>query len=84
MEINQFAGSYTSVIWKYINAKLGGTDTQWHIIFKELGFLKFIYSARPSFDNWVDKDIEAYVFKGRMFGVAGASDWRSIFSSTGL
>lgn len=84
MEINQFAGMYNPVIWKYISAKMGGTDTQWHIIFKELGFLKFVYSARPSFDNWIDKDIEAYVFKGRMLGVAGASDWRSIFSSTGL
>lgn len=83
-EINQFAGMYNPISWKYISAKMGGTDTQWHIIFKELGFLKFIYSARPSFDNWVDKDIEAYVFKGRMFGVAGVSDWRSIFSSTGL
>lgn len=84
MEINQFAGSYAPVTWKYISAKLGGTDTQWHIIFKQLNFIKFVYSARPSFDNWVDKDIEAYVFKGRMFGVAGMSNWRGIFSSTGL
>ncbi len=84
MEINQFAGSYDPITWKYLSAKLGGTDTQWHIIFKSLMFLKFVFSARPSFDNWIDKDIEAYVFKGRELGVAGASDWRSNFSSTGL
>jgi len=82
--INQFAGKYSPVVWKYISAALGGTDTQWHLIWKDLGFLKFIYSGRPSFDNWIDKDIEAYIFKGRLLGVAGASNWRGIFSSTGL
>ena len=84
MEINQFAGAYNPIVWKYISAKLGGTDTQWHIIFKELGFLKLVYAARPSFDSWIDKDIEAYIFKGRLMAAADAVDWRSIFSSTGL
>jgi len=84
MEINQFAGMYDPIVWKYISSKLGGTDTQWHIVYKELGFLKFVYSARPSFDNWINKDIEAYIFKGRLMAIAGDSDWRGIFSSTGL
>lgn len=83
-EINQFAGKYNPVPWKYISAALGGTDTQWHIIWKDLGFLKLVYSGRPSFDNWVDKDIEAYIFKGRMLAVSGFTNWRGHFSSTGL
>lgn len=84
MEINRFAGMYRPLEWRYLAASLGGSDTAWYIIYKELGFFKFIYGARPSFDNWVDKDIEAYVFKGRMMAVAGNSDWRGGFASTGL
>lgn len=82
--INRFAGMYNPVEWRYLAASLGGSDTAWYIIYKELGFFKFIYGARPSFDNWVDKDIEAYIFKGRMMAVAGNSDWRGGFGSTGL
>ena len=84
MEINRFAGRYNPIVWKMIGAAEGGTDTQWHIIYKELGFLKLVYNRRPSFDNWIDKDIEAYIFKGSMMCAADVIDWRCIFSSTGL
>ena len=84
MEINRFAGRYNPISWRYLSAGMGGSDTAWYIIYKGNGFLKFVYNARPSFDNWIDKDIEAYVFKGRMMGAAGNSDHRCGFASTGL
>jgi len=84
MEINQFAGMYNPVMWRYLAASLGGSDTAWYIIYPELNFLKCVYNARPSFDNWVDKDIEAYVFKGRMLVAADVVNWRCGFGSTGL
>jgi hypothetical protein len=84
MEINRFAGKYNPICWKMIGAKEGGTDTQWHIIFKELGFLVLDYARRPSFDNWIDKDIEAYIFKGSLMAQADIDAWYGIFSSTGL
>lgn len=83
-EINRFAGRYNPICWKMIGAKEGGTDTQWHIIYKELKFLKFVYGWRPKFDNWIDKDKQAYIFDGYMMCASDIIDWRSIWSSTGL
>ena len=84
MEINRFAGMYDPICWRFISAKEGGSDTAWYVLFKELNFLKSIYNRRPNFDNWVDKDIEAYVFKGSMMFAVGATDWRLGFAGTGL
>ncbi len=83
-EINRFAGQYNPICWKLISAKEGGSDTQWHIIYKELNFLKLVYGHRPSFDNWIDKNIQAYNFMGWLMAEADIIDWRAIFSSTGL
>jgi len=82
-DINIFAGRYNPIEWRYLSATLNGSDTAWFIVFKELGFFKCIYAARPSFDNWVDKDIEAYIFKGRMMVACDVVDWRGAFGSTG-
>jgi len=83
-DINVFAGRYNPIEWRMLSAKEGGSDTAWYIIFKELGFLKGVYSRRPSFDNWIDKDIEAYVFKGSLMFECDVTDWRAAFASTGL
>ncbi len=83
-EVNRFRGQYNRVEWRYLGAKMGGSDTAWYIIFKELGLLKIIWSAKPSFDSWIDKDIETYNFKGRMLYDPGCSGWRALGGSTGL
>ena len=82
--INRFAGAYDSVEWVYIDAKRGGSATQWHIIFPSRQYLKIIWSARPHFTSWIDEDAETYKFKGRMIYACGASNWRFGFGSTGL
>ena len=84
MEINQFAGQYTPVCWRLLSAKEGGSDTAWYIIYKDVESMRGVYARRPSFDNWIDKDLEAYIFKGSLMFACGAVDWRGIFASTGL
>lgn len=84
MEINRFRGQYTRVEWRYLSANMGGSDTAWYIIFKELDLLKIIWSAKPHFDSWINKDIETYNFKGRMLYDVGCSGWRALGGSTGL
>ena len=84
MEHNRFAGQYTPIMWRLLSAKEGGSDTAWYVIYKEAESFRGVYGRRPSFDNWVDKDIEAYVFKGSLMFAAGAVDWRGIFGSTGV
>jgi len=83
-DINRFAGKYTPIEWRYLDAQLGGSDTAWFIIFKELGMLKVIWSARPHFTAWIDDDNEFYKFKGRMLLDCGVDNWRCGFASTGL
>lgn len=82
-DINIFAGQYNPMEFRFLSAKEGGSDTAWYVIFNELNFLKMVYSRRPSFDNWIDKDIEAYIFKGSMMVEADVTDWRAGFASTG-
>jgi hypothetical protein len=83
-DINRFAVSYEPIEWRYLMASMGGSDTAWYIIFKELNLLKIIWSAKPHFTGWVDEDNEFYKFKGRMLYDTGAVDWRCAFASTGL
>lgn len=84
MEINQFAGRYNPIQWKYLSAAAGGSDTAWYIIFPELGYLKQVWSAKPHYRSWIQEDEELYVFSGRMLCAVGATNWRCGFASTGL
>jgi len=81
---NIYAGQYTPVCWRYLDAVLGGSNTAWFIVFPELGYFKIIWGAKPSFSAWVDEDLELYKFKGRMIYDCGYINWRGAFGSTGL
>ena len=84
MAINRFSGQYNPICWRLLSAKEGGSDTAWYIIYKDAEALRGIYGRRPSFDNWIDKDIEAYVFKGSLMFASGAVTHTGLFASTGL
>ena len=84
MEINRFAGRYNPIMWKYLSAAAGGSDTAWYIIFPELGYLKQVWSAKPHYRSWIEEDEELYVFSGRMLYAVGACNWRFGFASTGV
>lgn len=85
-DINRFAGRYKPVEWRYLAAGgiFGGSNTAWMIIFQELGFLKIIWSQRPHFTSWIDEEVDAYKFKGRMLYAQGYDNWRFGFGSTGV
>lgn len=82
--INRFAGMYESKVWKYLSAKLGGSDTGWHIVYPAMDMLVCVWNAKPHFTSWIDEDNEYYKYKGRMLYAQGAVDWRFGFASTGL
>lgn len=86
--INQFAtrkGIYTykpvEDVW--LNAANGGSDSAWYIMFPWLGYFKFVWRQKPHFVSWVDYNLEAYNFKGRMRYDVGDDNWRGGFASTG-
>jgi hypothetical protein len=88
-DINRFVGrgttyNYNPVEWIYLSAALGGSDTAWFALFKQFGYLKIIWRAKPHYASWRDDNLEIYNFKGRMRLAAGADNWRGGFASTGL
>lgn len=82
-DINRFAGKYTPIEWRYLSL-FGGSSTAWFIIYKSMGFLKLIWSQKPHFTSWIDEEVDAYKFKGRMLYSCGFDNWRCGFGSTGL
>lgn len=88
-DINRFVGAktkykYNPVEWVYLNAALGGSDTAWYLIFKNMGRFKMVWRKYPSYSSWRDDNTEAYFFKGSMRVIAGCDDARGGFASTGL
>jgi hypothetical protein len=83
-DINIYSGEYSPVMWKYLSAAAGGSDTAWYIIFPELDYLLSVWSARPHYRSWIEEDEELYVFSGRMLRASGPTNWRFGFGSTGL
>ncbi len=85
-DINRFAGRYQAIEWRYLAAGgiFGGSNTAWFIIFKQLGFMKLIWSQKPHFTSWIDEENDSYKFKGRMLYSCGYDNWRMGFASTGL
>ena len=85
-DINRFAGKYQAIEWRYLSAGgiFGGSDTAWFIIFKQLGFMKLIWSQKPHFTSWIDEETDSYKFKGRMLYACGYDNWRMGFASTGV
>lgn len=89
-DINRFAAgkswawNYKPVEWIYLGSAMGGSNTAWYIVFKNLGYFKFVWRQRPHFVSWVDEELEFYKFKGRMRAACGCDNWRGAFGSTGL
>lgn len=89
-DINRFAKgkawswNYKPVEWIYLSAAMGGSNTAWYIVFKSLGYFKFVWRQKPHFTMWTDEENEFYLYKGRQRYSLGNSNWRGAFGSTGL
>lgn len=84
-DINVYAGKYESVEWPWLDAALGGSDTQWFIIYPGLKNLKIVKNtAAPQYASWIENIVHRYYFDGWLYAAAAAKDWRGLFGSTGL
>jgi len=88
-DVNQFVVrkgmfQYRPVEDPYLGAAMGGSNTAWYILFPQLGYLKLVWRKKPEYVSWIDNDIDAINFKGRMRYAVGADNWRAGFASTGL
>lgn len=81
--VNSIKGALDLVVYDYIGAAAGGSDTAWFIIDPTLCELNFFWRVKPEF-KW-DEDFDTFVakYRGYMRFSYGVSDWRGIVGSKG-
>lgn len=81
--VNSVKGALDLVVYDYIGAAAGGSDTAWFIIDPSLCELNFFWRVKPEF-KW-DEDFDTFVakYRGYMRFSYGVSDWRGIVGSSG-
>lgn len=81
--INSVKGVLDLVVYDYIGAAAGGSDTAWFIIDPAIAEINFFWRKKPEF-KWAE-DFDTFVakYRGYMRFSYGVSDWRGIVGSTG-
>ena len=82
-DINAIKGSLEVVVYDYIGAASGGSDTAWFIMDSGRHELNFFWRIKPEF-KW-DEDFDTFVskYRGYMRFSYGVSDWRGVLGSLG-
>ena len=80
---NSIKGMLDLVVYDYIGAAAGGSDTAWFIIDPSLCELNFFWRIKPEFKAQEDFDTFVAKYRGYMRFSYGVSDWRGIVGSTG-
>ena len=82
-DINTLKGALEVVVYDFIGAAAGGSDTAWFLIDPSLCELNFFWRIKPEF-KW-DEDFDTFVakYRGYMRFSYGVSDWRGIVGSLG-
>lgn len=83
-DINTIKGALEVVVWDFIGAAAGGSDTAWYLLDGSRHELNYFWRIKPEF-KWAE-DFDTFVakYRGYMRFSYGASDWRGIVGSTGL
>lgn len=82
-DVNTVKGALDLVVWDFLGENVGGSDTAWFIMDKNLHQLNFFWRIKPEFKH--DEDFDTFVakYRGYMRFSYGVSDWRGIVGSTG-
>ena len=82
-DINTVKGALEVVVYDYLGAAMGGSDTAWFLIDPTYCELNFFWRVKPEF-KWAE-DFDTFVakYRGYMRFSYGVSDWRGIVGSAG-
>jgi len=82
-DINAIKGALDVMVYDYIGAAAGGSDTAWFIMDSGRHEMNFFWRIKPEF-KW-DEDFDTLVskYRGYMRFSYGVSDWRGIVGSLG-
>lgn len=83
-DTNTVKGALDLVVWDFLGENVGGSDTAWFLMDKNLHELNFFWRIKPEFKH--DEDFDTFVakYRGYMRFSYGVSDWRGIVGSTGV
>lgn len=82
-DANTIKGSLEVVVYDYIGAASGGSDTAWFLTDPTVAQLLFFWRKRPEFKSEEDFDTFVAKYRGYMRFSYGVSDWRGIVGSVG-
>ena len=80
---NSVKGMLDLVVYDYLGADAGGSDTAWFIIDPTLCELNFFWRVKPEFKSDEDFDTLVAKYRGYFRFSCGVSDWRGIVGSAG-
>lgn len=82
-DTNTVKGTLEVVVWDYMGAASGGSDTAWFIVDPTISQLNFFWRVKPEFKH--DEDFDTFVakYRGYMRFSYGVSDWRGLVGSLG-
>ena len=81
--VNSVKGALELVVYDYIGAANGGSDTAWFIMDPTLAQINFFWRVKPEFKWGEDFDTFVAKYRAYMRFSYGVSDWRGIVGSTG-
>ena len=83
-DTNTVKGSLELVVYDYMGAAAGGSDTAWFIMDPNIAELNFFWRVKPEFKWEEDFDTFTAKYRGYMRFSHGVSDWRGVVGSTGV
>ena len=82
--VNSVKGALDLVVYDYMGAANGGSDTAWFIMDPTLAQINFFWRVKPEFKWGEDFDTFVAKYRAYMRFSYGVSDWRGIVGSTGV
>ena len=83
--MEEYNGSIDMLVWKYLSATAGGSDTAWFLMDQSVCKLMWQWADKPNVS--VDKSTgfknDTIQYKGRFYASYGWGDWRGIWGSQG-
>lgn len=82
-DINPYKGRLNVIVWDFISAAAGGSDTAWFVLDKGQHQLNWFWRQKPELDRNVDFDTKNIEYSIDARWSNGFSAWRGVYGSKG-
>lgn len=82
-DVNTNKDDFEIVVWDYLSAAAGGSDTAWFMVDSMQHELNFFWRKALTFEQDKSFSTDEALYKGKMRFSCGYSNWRGVYGSTG-